>query len=501
MMKIIALILLLSLTVQGQTGFHPFWKVFCDQTPIYRGRLDTIVNPGVVSAHVHRVFGANGFNPGNTARSPIDEYNVLQASTCTTCSITIDKSAYWVPDLYYKWPNGNFTLVPSAGLTVYYPTRSGNGDQANPKYTAFPKGFRMIAGNPYRRSVNTSSHAEMAISFACIGGGGPETPALPKDVSVCVDGLRAQVAFPQCWNGKDIDTPNHSSHMAYPIEEVNTGDCPASHPIRVPFVFYEVLFSITDFPRQNYQPFTFACGDSTGYGYHGDFLNGWDVDIMQAALQDQSCDATNTNNGNNVQACKSLAPYIQSPPADGCLVKELYPNIEDLGLNHPITALPGCNPVTPGPDPAQPCNHVTPQSSIGPTWRRFLLQPKNSTLFVSAVSQYVKMTASVATPYYSEVWTINQVPGGWTMKSDLTGIFVTAPRDDPMICDKPSASTWETFVFTSQNGGYYSITSLSNNQYVSVHSDGTLHADSTTVGDGQLWSLVDPNKFIHNTVV
>jgi len=33
---------------------------------------------------------------------------------------------------------------------------------------------------------------------------------------------------------------------------------------------------------------------------------------------------------------------------------------------------------------------------------------------------------------------------------------------------------------------------LSNNLYISLHPDGTLHADSTTIGDLQLWSLVDP---------
>lgn len=499
-MKFLLFLLPLILSIVYGQQIHPFWKVFCDQTPIYRGRLDTIVNPGVLSGHVHRVFGGNAFNPGDPARTPLEEYNILQTSTCTTCSITVDKTNYWVPDLYYKWPDGTFQLVPSAGLTVYYPTRVGNGNQSNPKYRAFPKGLRMIAGDPYRRTLNTSSHADMAVTFACIGVPGPETPYLPKDVSACVDGLRAQVGFPMCWNGRDLDSPDHKSHMSYPIEEYNNGDCPASHPVRLPFVFYEVSFSITGFPRQTtYQPFTWACGDDTGYGYHGDFLNGWDEDIVQAALQDPSCDAINTNNGNNVKACKTLAPYVQDPGSDKCQILRPYPNIEDLGLNHPITALPGCNPVTSGPNPAQPCTHITPQPISGPGWRRFLLQPKNnSNLFVGQANEYNLMTAKAVTPFYSEVWTMNQVPGGYTISSDLFGQYVTSPRGDPLICNKPSPSTWETFVFTQQAGGYYSITSLSNNYFISIHADGTLHADSPTVGDAQLWQLTDPRKFIPN---
>jgi hypothetical protein len=91
-------------------------------------------------------------------------------------------------------------------------------------------------------------------------------------------------------------------------------------PVRIPFIFYEVLFSVTDFPPQTtYQPFTWACGDDTGYGYHGDFLNGWDAEIVQKALEDPTCDASSTNNGNDVKACKTLAPYVQDPGHDMCL--------------------------------------------------------------------------------------------------------------------------------------------------------------------------------------
>jgi hypothetical protein len=356
----------------------------------------------------------------------------------------------------------------------------------------------MISGNPFRRSFNSSSLGEKAISFACIGVSGPETPGLPKDVSTCIDGLRAQVSFPMCWNGKDLDSPDHHSHMSYPVEMVDNGNCPSTHPVRIPFIFYEVLFSITSFPRQtSYQPFVWACGDDTGYGYHGDFLNGWDADIVQKALEDPTCSATSTNNGNNVKACKTLAPYVVDPGHDACLINKLEYNIEDLGMNHPIVALAGCNPVTSGPNPAKPCTVITPQPTSGPGWRRFLLQPKGSNKFVGAKSQYVNLNAAVTEPYYSEAWTINSVTGGWTFKSELTGLFVTSPQKDALICNKGGASTWEFFDFTSQAGGFYSIKAHSNNLYVSIYPDGTLHADSSTLGDAQLWTLVDPSNYIH----
>ncbi len=69
---------------------------------------------------------------------------------------------------YYQWPNGTFSLVPDGGLTVYYIARTGNvgGPQyANPNWQPFPKGMRMIAGDPLRRTYNKSDVSHNAISF------------------------------------------------------------------------------------------------------------------------------------------------------------------------------------------------------------------------------------------------------------------------------------------------------------------------------------------------
>lgn len=69
---------------------------------------------------------------------------------------------------YYRWPNGTLSLVPQSYLVIYYLARKGDygGPQyTNPDWKPFPKGLRMVAGDPFRRSFNQSIVEHHAISF------------------------------------------------------------------------------------------------------------------------------------------------------------------------------------------------------------------------------------------------------------------------------------------------------------------------------------------------
>lgn len=264
-------------------------------------------------------------------------------------------SNYWTPQLYVKFKNGTFMPVPqigdpndtNGGMAVYYLQRRGNNKTE--KLTAFPEGFRMLAGDPFARSFGNNSAAK-AISYACLGGpGGPETNKIPS--WDCPGGLRAQVFFPACWNGKDLDTPDHKSHMSYPAgREYNTGACPPEFPVHMVSLFYEVLYDTGRFRDQwngDQHPFVFASGDATGYGLHGDFLNGWNVPILQRAI-DECNDASG-----QVEKCPVLTQFTGSQCQD-CQLPEAVNEIN----NGMLDRLPGCNPVTYGPERAVPakCN-------------------------------------------------------------------------------------------------------------------------------------------------
>ncbi|RLN88147.1 hypothetical protein BBJ28_00013687 [Nothophytophthora sp. Chile5] len=314
----LALLAAMTPTVHGMFRFDCFNNLVVD-------RVDPIVNPGVASGHLHAVSGGNGF-------SKSADGDAMKASTCTSCPIGADLSAYWVPQMYVKFKNGTgYGLVESHQIVYYEPRPTGNET-----VIPFPDGLKMLAGNPKLREAGDSIE-QRAITWVCIDydNSHPEQQGIPN--FKCPDGLRGQVNFPMCWDGVNYDSDDHKSHVAY-ATELDGGSCPDGWQKMVK-IFYEAFYSVDKYDDEwdgDQHPFVLSNGDRTGYGFHGDFLDGWDKDVLRDAIE-QCTDENYFNSGE----CPPLAASFSSDAPEERCVNE--PEIvEDIS---PVTALPGNNPV------------------------------------------------------------------------------------------------------------------------------------------------------------
>ncbi|RYO78567.1 hypothetical protein DL766_007490 [Monosporascus sp. MC13-8B] len=304
-------------------------------------RLDPIVNPGAnPSPHLHQIVGGNAFN--QTMNPSV--HDLPSTATCTTCTPTEDLSNYWTATLFFRARNGTFHRVNTFGNELGYTQAKGGQTVyylSNGKVTAFKPGFRMTVGDPTFRTAQELNAKYKFLDFTCLQTAmtrGGQTLDFPKQP--CPAGIMVSIRFPTCWDGRNLDSPDHQSHVAYPN---NQNQCPASHPVPTPQVFYETYWDTRPFnnraewPADGSQPFVWSFGDRTGYGIHGDYVFGWKGDALQRAM-DQNCNSDLFVNQIN---CPTLK--VQSlQQANQCAKKtSVNENIDGW-----MTALPGGHPIT-----------------------------------------------------------------------------------------------------------------------------------------------------------
>ncbi|KAI2610082.1 uncharacterized protein GGS25DRAFT_244854 [Hypoxylon fragiforme] len=311
-------------------------------------RLDPLVNPGSIpSSHVHQIVGGNAFNASMTTG------DVSKAATCTTCQFSEDFSNYWTANLYFKARNGSYKRVPQLGHALQFNDQFSTQTQggilvyyvsAQPgQITAFKPGFRMLSGDAMARS-RSDTKLKRQNCFRCYTGpnyggdvGAPcmddnvDSEALPN--KVCPGGIRSNILFPTCWDGKNLDSPNHQDHVTYPTTGPANflslgGSCPSTHPVRIPQLMYEVVWDTTKFndksqwPEDGSQPFYLSTGDNTGYGQHADYVFGWKDDSLQKAMDTSGCMGARcatlqTQNINTARECS--VKKVVSEDEDGWL--------------------------------------------------------------------------------------------------------------------------------------------------------------------------------------
>lgn len=224
-------------TLAAQFPGGPYFAIACGFS--HRNNDDPIVFPGEAGrSHNHTYIGNRRVDAATTAGSLL--------GGPTTCESDADASAYWVPTLYV----GTDPVQPLAGI-VYYTQRT----IASP--TAHPAGLRMVAGNADAKR----RQAKGTVAWSCgVVGGRPRFYVVPR----CLEDelTQLQVNFPNCWDGKSLDSPDHRRHMAY----ANGGRCRPSHPVVLPTITIILL----------YPPVPAGARVASGrFAAHADFINGW----------------------------------------------------------------------------------------------------------------------------------------------------------------------------------------------------------------------------------
>jgi hypothetical protein len=211
---------------------------------------DPIVYPGRPGlSHNHTFVGNTSTNASSTLAS-------LRAAG-TTCRRPGDTAAYWAPTLLV---DGAAQLPVAA--EIYYRRLT------DARLRPFPPGLEMVAGN----SRATAPQSLLVTWWDC-----GDLSDVPRDSAIppCAAGstLRLRVNFPDCWDGRRLDSGDHQSHMAYS----DGGRCPRSHPVAVPAIALVYRYTMPSVTSAS--DVYLASGGQ--YSGHADFINSWNQAVLK----------------------------------------------------------------------------------------------------------------------------------------------------------------------------------------------------------------------------
>jgi hypothetical protein len=245
-----------------------------DDPIVYPGR------PGV--SHLHAFFGNTGADAFSTPASIANNGN----STCSGGAA--NRTAYWIPAVIDTRTGA--PVVPA--FTIWYYKTFTIPAYPLSRTQPLPSGLRMVAGDMRATGPQSMTH------WNCFGVGGTDSAAIPN----CAPGksVEMHVTFPACWDGKNLDSTDHKSHMAY---SRGAEGCPSTHPVPVPNIILNVRYLV-----QNANDPTFwrlssdMNGNPAGLSAHADWFDGWlpsvrDAWVSNCSQKPTNCEVDNLGDG------------------------------------------------------------------------------------------------------------------------------------------------------------------------------------------------------------
>jgi hypothetical protein len=287
-----------------------------------RNSDNVIVAPGVSNGahHFHDYVG----NQGNSAFASDDDL----AKAGTSCVDQGDRSTYYWPVLRLQngtqerdagSPGGGTEGNAGQIVTPKQVTLTFVGNPRD-KVTAMPRFLRIITGDA-KAFVNGPGNANA--SWSCTGY---ENRQLKDKYPLCPPGsdVVRTFKFQSCWDGRNIDSANHRTHVAFTAPD---GSCPAGFqaiPQLVQRIVYDVkapslqdggrtvpLFAVDSFPEQLHKPVT----------DHGDFINVFDEDLMRQMVDcinsGRTCGPDGGDSGTTASPTASSGSGATAAPGSG----------------------------------------------------------------------------------------------------------------------------------------------------------------------------------------
>ncbi|MEU1455922.1 DUF1996 domain-containing protein [Streptomyces avermitilis] len=339
---------------------------------------NVIVAPGVTNGahHFHDYVG----NQDNQAFATDDDL----ANADTSCENEGDKSSYYWPVL--RLQNGTREKdadAPGGGtegnageiVTPQQVTLTFTGNPRS-KVVAMPRLLRIITGDA-KAFVNGNANANA--SWSCTGY---EDRQLKDKYPVCPKGsdVVRSFKFQSCWDGQNIDSANHRTHVAFADAEGNCAGGFRAIPQLVQRIVYDVdapsledggrttpLFAVDSFPEQLHKPVT----------DHGDFINVFDEDLMQEMVDcindGRKCGAdadpgSGSGSGSGDEPQETSTPTPAPDASAGAGGESDSGNAGGQQTSKPSSGAPGTHGTEPSDDgPSKAAHSVRPKADTTPS--------------------------------------------------------------------------------------------------------------------------------------
>ncbi len=229
---------------------------------------DPIVHPGKEGAsHLHVFFGNTAVDHSSTSES-------IRTSGNSTCAGgTLNRTGYWAPAII---DTKDGTPLQPIKILVYYKSDATGGLSIKP----YPQGLKMISGDM------TSSTPQRRTDFGCIRPDGLEKrfSYIPPDCGIGSI-LEMTINFPMCWDGVNLDSHDHKSHMAFIVWDNNRRRnlCPETHPINLPALTQKIQYRVHEngeTARWRLSSDAYGIDKPGGYSIHADWINGWNQELQ-----------------------------------------------------------------------------------------------------------------------------------------------------------------------------------------------------------------------------